>query len=364
MATIVKTPAGSWKAVIRKTGWPTTSKTFRTKRDATDWARSTEDEMVRGVYISRAPAERLTLSAALDRYLKEETPRKRESTQVAEKRKAKSLKTILGKHALAAITPDLVARYRDERLATISERTGRNISRDTVRLELALLSHLFTTAIQEWKLGLIYNPVTLIKKPSPGESRDRRLSLEEEARLLEVAKDYSNPMAYWIIALAIETSMRKGEVLAIRRPFVNLSRRVIHLPAAVTKTKKPRTVPLTKTAVKIMKKALDNPIRPIDTDLVFFGDDPDPKKRNRPYNIDSAWRTIRKKAGLVNFRFHDIRHEGVSQLVEAGFSDQEVASISGHQSMQMLHRYTHLRAAHLVARLDAVEEQSDQEEEE
>jgi len=59
LATLVKTDLGKWKAVIRKTGWPTTSKTFRTKRDAEDWARRTED-MVRGAYIQRAPADRRT----------------------------------------------------------------------------------------------------------------------------------------------------------------------------------------------------------------------------------------------------------------------------------------------------------------
>jgi hypothetical protein len=64
MATIVKTSSGTWKALIRKTGWPATAKTFRTKRDAEDWARRTEDEMVRGVYIQRAPAERMTVEAA------------------------------------------------------------------------------------------------------------------------------------------------------------------------------------------------------------------------------------------------------------------------------------------------------------
>ena len=78
MATIVKTPSGTWKAVIRKTGWPTASKTFRTKRDAEDWSRRTEDEMVRGVYIQRAPAERMTVEAALTRYLREVTPTKRD----------------------------------------------------------------------------------------------------------------------------------------------------------------------------------------------------------------------------------------------------------------------------------------------
>lgn len=69
MATIVKTPSGTWKAVIRKTGWPTSSKTFRTKRDAEDWARRTEDEMVRSVYSQRASGERMTLESALTRYL-------------------------------------------------------------------------------------------------------------------------------------------------------------------------------------------------------------------------------------------------------------------------------------------------------
>lgn len=61
MATVTKTPSGTWKAIIRKVGWPTASKTFRTKRDAEDWARRTEDEMVRGVFIQRAASERLVV---------------------------------------------------------------------------------------------------------------------------------------------------------------------------------------------------------------------------------------------------------------------------------------------------------------
>jgi len=71
MATIVKTPSGTSRALIRKQGWPSTAKTFRTKRDAEDWSRRTEDEMVRGVYLSRAPSEKRTVASALDRYLKE-----------------------------------------------------------------------------------------------------------------------------------------------------------------------------------------------------------------------------------------------------------------------------------------------------
>ena len=85
MATIAKTPSGTWKAIVRKTGWPTTIKTFRLKKDAEDWARKAEDDMVRGVFIQRAPSERMTFEKAMERYLKDVTPLKRPSTQYAER---------------------------------------------------------------------------------------------------------------------------------------------------------------------------------------------------------------------------------------------------------------------------------------
>jgi hypothetical protein len=91
MATIVKTPSGTRKAVIRKTGWPTTAKTFYTKRDAEDWARRTEDDMVRGVYIQRAPSERMTIEEALKRYLSEVSPTKRPASAASDARHAKPL---------------------------------------------------------------------------------------------------------------------------------------------------------------------------------------------------------------------------------------------------------------------------------
>jgi hypothetical protein len=106
MATIVKALSKAWKAVIRRQGWPTVSKSFRTKRDAEDWARCTEDEMIRGVYVRRSPSETTTITAALKRYLGEVTPSKRPSTQRSEAIRAKSLQKHLGRYSLAALTPD------------------------------------------------------------------------------------------------------------------------------------------------------------------------------------------------------------------------------------------------------------------
>jgi len=344
MATLVKTDAGTWKAIIRKQGWPITSKTFRTKRDATDWARSTEDEMVRGVYISRAGAERLTVKEALQRYLKEVTPTKKPTTQRSEKITAEHLTSFLGKYSMAALSSDLVASYRDHRIAA-----GK--SNNTVRIELALLSNLFTIAIQEWGLGLTHNPVAAIRKPSPGKGRDRRLSQEEEGRLLEAVDRYSNPMLGWIVRIAIETGMRQSEILNLRTNQVNLNSRVARLTD--TKNNSSRTIPLTTGAASAFKAALENPLRPKASDLIFFGE-PGKDGICRPYQFAKIWAGIKDSVQINDLHFHDLRHEAVSRLVERGLSDQEVASISGHKSMQMLRRYTHLRAEDLVAKLDAI----------
>lgn len=344
MATIVKTESGTWKALIRRVGWPTASKTFRTRRNADDWSRRTEDEMVRGVFIQRAPSEKTSIADALDRYNREVVPTKKPSTQLSETGRIKLLKEYLGKYSLAAVTPDLVAQFRDKRLE-------QGKSNNTVRLELALLGHLFTTAIKEWHIGLAYNPVANIRKPSPGEGRNHRLSREQQSHLIDAVNRHSNPMLGWIVQIAIETAMRQSEILNLRLHQVDLIRRIVSL--SDTKNNSPRTVPLTKHATEVLKLALANPMRK-DTDLVFFGEPGRDKKRG-PYQFNKVWIQIKKDLGFADLHFHDLRHEAVSRLVEAGLSDQEVASISGHKSMQMLRRYTHLRAEDLVAKLDNIE---------
>ncbi|TAN05060.1 MAG: site-specific integrase [Rhodanobacteraceae bacterium] len=353
MATIVRTLSGTWKAVIRKTGWPTASKTFRIKRDAEDWSRRTEDDMVRGAYVRNAAAERMTVATALERYLREVTPTKKPSTQQSERRRAVWLAAELGRYSLTALTPEVIAGYRDRRLAGDVGADGKQHPRsnNTVRLELALLGHLFTVALKEWGLGLTYNPVLSIRRPAPGAGRDRRLSPDEERRLLGAVDAYSNPMLGWIVRLALETGMRASEIRALTRKQVDLTRRVVRLHD--TKNASPRTVPLTRRAVEVLRAALDNPVRPIGSDLVFFGE-PGHDGKRRSYEFNPAWLEIKHSCGLADLHFHDLRHEAVSRLVEAGLSDQEVAAISGHKSMQMLKRYTHLRAEDLVGRLDAI----------
>lgn len=142
VATLVKTAQGRWKSVIRRRGWPAVAKTFRTKRDAADWGRATEEAMVRGVFLQRASVHRLGVKDALARYLAEVTPTKRRSTQYRERGRAATLVQHLGGYSLVTLTPEIIASFRDARLAA-----GK--SANTVRLELALLSHLYAIAMRE-----------------------------------------------------------------------------------------------------------------------------------------------------------------------------------------------------------------------
>lgn len=248
-----------------------------------------------------------------------------------------------------------MARYRDERLSACAYGARKSAVRstikpNTVRLELALLSHLFTIAIKEWQLGLIQNPVANIRKPRLGAGRDRRLSDDEECMLTDALSSYSNPMLAWIFQIALETGMRSGEICGLKLRQVDLTRRVVRL--SQTKNDDARTVPLSRAAAEAFKDAVAHPVRPKGCDLVFFGE-PGRDGKRRPYNFNKVWIELKKGLGIEDLRFHDLRHEAVSRFVEAGFSDQEVSAISGHKSMQMLKRYTHLRAEDLVKRLDA-----------
>ncbi len=224
-----------------------------------------------------------------------------------------------------------------------------------MRLELALLSHLFTVAIKEWGIGLPFNPVSNIRRPAPGAGRNRRLTPEEQGRLPHAVDKHSNPMFSWIVRIAIETGMRLSEIATLRTRQVDIARRVVRLDN--TKNSSPRTVPLTAEATRVFTEALANPLRPPETELVFFGE-PGKDGIRRPYLFDKAWADAKRAAGLEDFRFHDLRHEAVSRFVEAGLSDQEVSAISGHKSMQMLKRYTHLRAEDLVQKLDRIAQTS------
>ncbi|HBR1031170.1 TPA: site-specific integrase [Klebsiella quasipneumoniae subsp. similipneumoniae] len=277
-----------------------------------------------------------TLKKALDRYCRTVSRYKRGARQehwrITVLRRAPVADKLL--HEITSVD---IAAYRDMRLATINPKTGKPLSGNTVRLEMALLSDLFDIARHEWA-ACRENPVSVVRKPKIPPGRDRRLLPLEERKLLRgAARMASGKEVTTMIILAVETAMRQGELLALRWENINLRLGVAHLPQ--TKNGHPRDVPLSRRARKALQ---DFEVR--SSGHVF---------RYTTNGFKSAWRRLLHATGISGLHFHDLRHEAISRLFELVTLDvMEVAAISGHRSLAMLKRYTHLKAHRLVAKLE------------
>lgn len=245
-------------------------------------------------------------------------------------------RSFLGEMIVRHVTSVDIATYRDQRLAEINPKTKKPLAPSSVRLEMSLLSNFFEICIIEWGVA-DENPVTKVRKPKSPPGRDRRLTPREDRRILRYAHQHPNQDLYSIIVVALETAMRQGEILKLRWEHINLRSGIAHLPT--TKNGSKRDVPLSQRA----KDA-----------LIRLG----PKTEGKVFGytsegLKSTWRFMRIKLEIEDLHFHDLRHEAVSRLFELGTLDlMEVAAISGHKSLSMLKRYTHLRAQKLVKKLE------------
>lgn len=144
-------------------------------------------------------------------------------------------------------------------------------------------------------------------------------------------------MLYPVVVLALATGMRRGEVMNLRWPQVDLKRGRVLLRD--TKNGTSRTLPLASVALEVV--AALGRVRRLDTDLLFHGHDV-----TKPFALDNHWRAAVHKAGLQDFRFHDLRHSAASYLAMNGASTIEIAAVLGHKTLAMVKRYSHLSNSH------------------
>ena len=218
--------------------------------------------------------------------------------------------------------------YRDVRLAKVKSRT--------VNQELSLLQHAYELARTEWSLPVEANPLHLVRRPKADPSRNRRLQSGEQARLLAESTRCRNRFMRPLILLAIETGMRRGELLRIEYSHVNWNKSLLDIP--ITKNGHPRTIPLSPYAVDLLHSlyegARDDRLIPITGNAVRL-----------------SWGRLIRRAGIDDLHFHDLRHEAISRFFEQGLSVPEVALISGHRDPRMLFRFTHLKAEDVARKL-------------
>jgi integrase len=337
MASIRKR-AGRWQARVIRQGYPPSSKTFDTRQDAEKWSRSIEREMDRESYTDVGKLHKMTLGGLLRKYREQVTPSKRG------KRNEEYLLLAIEKHRIATINlaqlgaADLVE-YRDERLCKVT--TG------TVQRGIAIIVTAINHARREWGLP-IKTEVTDFKKPASSPARERTLEPDERIRLLrELAPGgeyrdrmgrYAGPRNLWmrpLVEFALETAMRRGELLGLRWEHIDPKKRTAYLP--MTKNGHSRTVPLSSRAITLLEelpRSIDGRIFPV----------------TAPQIRDCFTRACRR-SGVKRFRFHDLRHTAITSIAERLPNVIELAMMTGHRNLKMLARYYHVKPEALAVKL-------------
>ena len=267
--------------------------------------------------------ETTTLGDLLNKYAAQVSTLKR-GAKPERYRIAKIAQAELSSTPITKLTSKMIADYRDDRLRTVG--------RSTIRNELSIIRRALEVARREWGLELPENPAALVTLPRPSEARDRRLEPGELEKLEDALAD--KPLVRAIVRFAIETAMRRGEILGLKWRNVDMRKRLARI--SHTKTGSPRTVPLTDGALEILKGV------GTEGETVF------PVSESQ---LRYAWDQACKKAKLMDLHFHDLRHEGVSRFFEIGLSVPEVSILSGHRTPSMLFRYTNLRPYELAMKL-------------
>ena len=329
MATIRKR-YGRYHVQVRKNGYPAVTQTFSSITSAKKWIKAAESDMERRLF---KPVSDVTVGEILSRYERTILPKHR-GASLHESYRIKRLNAAFGHQPVSDLKASDIAHYRDKRLEAVTLAT--------VRRELVILRSVLNIAMKDWDINIPENPVSRIRLAKADKARTRRLEAGEEQRLLLSANDQLKR----IITLALETGLRRGEILSIKKSHINHSKSVLLIPS--TKADVPRTVPLSSAALASLTGQMRTSQR--HSEGVFELHE-SPIFGYTPRGLSGEFLKLCRRTEIDDLRFHDLRHEATSRLFEKGLNPVEVATITGHKDTKMLMRYTHLRAEDLVERL-------------
>jgi integrase len=338
MATITERTAKdgtkSFRAEVRLKGYPAQSTTFKRKTDARKWIQDTESAIREGRHFKTIAAKKHTVKEMIDRYLAGANLTKTQDGHVG--LHLRRWREEVGYLVLADLNADVITQVKDKLLN--EDVKGKNRSPTTVLRYMASLGTVLTTAVKDWG-WLEDSPMKNITKPKAARGRVRFLSDDERERLLLACKESSNQLLYMTVILAISTGMRQAELFGLRWLDVDLYNGFLILHA--TKNGERRRVPLSGLGLDLLRE--HGKVRRLDTDLLF----PSIKDPLKPIDLQTPWETVRKRAEITDFTWHDLRHCTASYLAMNGASMPEIAEVLGHKTMQMVKRYAHLSDGHV-----------------
>lgn len=338
MAT-VRARGDRFEVQVRRAGVPQHTRSFAQHREAKAWAVRLESELDQGLAHDRRRVEGTLIDALLERYAREVTPRKKGAT-VELARIAALRRGPIARFTLGRFNREAAASFRDARL--------RQVSGSTVNRELNLLGAVFSTARKDWGYEF-QNPVHQIRRPKENRPRKRRLSPKEETALFAALTSSKrlpdgtyapggvrNPWVAPLVLFALETAMRRGELLALRWTDVFLEEQYAHLRDS--KNGEERDVPLSTRAVAVL---MDLPRIPNDG-RVF------------PTSAEALKQCFERavvRAGIEDLHFHDLRHEATTRLAMRLGNVLELVSVTGHKTLKMAQTYFHPQASALAKKL-------------
>ena len=312
-----------WYATAYDHGRRVYIKAGPSKKVAEQIERDLKTKIVKGEYLGIYDEKRVLLRDFIPRYLAYSQANKRPESASRDERSLKALAESFGDRYLSEITAEMIEAHKERRLESVKPAT--------VNKELATLKHLYTLAMK-WKY-VSQNPVREVKllKEPPG--RLRYLLPEQYFRLLHACALHS-PTLKAIVVSARNTGMRQGEILGLTWADVNLRERTVTLKH--TKNNELRVVPINDTLLAEFR-ALPRPLAP--QAQIFDG--------WTRQALTMAFRRATRRAGIADFRFHDLRHDFASQLVMRGANLRTVQILLGHKDLRMTTRYAHLSQEHL-----------------
>ncbi len=279
-------------------------------------------DIVEGRYFQRQEAESHTYDDLQDRYMKEHSKvNKVESSHKRDRASFGHLSGFFSGLSLAEVRPARISEYK-------ALRTSEGAKTATLARELEVLRHSLNLAVREWE-WLDKSPFEKVKIEKPNNAIETWLTDDQERDLLSKSSKWLGE----IVTFALHTGMRQGEILGLKWSQVDLKRSTVVL--LVTKNKDKRTIPLNQTVLKLLK---DKSRIVSISGYVFVSES---GTRIDASNLRRAFNSAEQRAGIEDFRFHDLRHTFATRLVQAGVDLYVVKQLLGHKSITMTMRYAH-----------------------
>lgn len=337
---------------IRRKGI-TVNDTFLTLEDARIYRDRALSEIRASRFESPTQLKQTTFADLVDLWLQ-----RNPNGSTKDRNRFKFLKTFdFAKMTLHELKSSIFATFRDDRLNGNPKKNIVKRAPDTVRNDLAAASKLFELARTDWGFPSLKNPLKDVKRPR-SVARERRLLEIEEPHLRAALEGGRNPMLKHVVLFALESAMRQQEIAALTWSRVDLKQGTAKLRGRDTKTKKPRTVTLTDEAIEILREVQkyqkpNTPVFHCTQDAIDNGWEHILYRARESYYKECRQKAVEPEAAVfADLRFHDLRHEATSRFVSRLGNLSHVQSITGHETLAMLQRYTHLMVADVRAALD------------